>query len=272
MERSVFFISDSTGITAETLGQSLLTQFDQVNFSTITLSSINTPAKAAAALQHIQQVAHADQQEPLVFLTITDPAIHPLFAKTAGVVYDFFVPFIGRLEKELGCEASKRVGQSHGLQDYDHYMQRMNAVNYTLASDDGAPDTNYDKADCILLGVSRCGKTPTCLYLAMQFGLFVANYPFTEEDMPQLQLPNYLRDYKEKLFGLTIDPYRLCQVRHERRGESRYAQVDQCVHEVEKVEMLFKREGITFINTTTRSIEEIAAELLSRSGIKRQLI
>ncbi len=270
-QRSVFFVSDSTGITVETLGHSLLTQFEQIEFTTVTLRSINTTTKAQQVLTHIAQ--HSRQaQPPLVFITLTDPTLQALFKQHAqGVVLDFFDPFIGALERELQCVASHRVGQSHALQNYDRYMQRMNAVNYTLSSDDGAISTDYSAADCILLGVSRCGKTPTSLYLAMQFGLAVANYPFTAEDMPDLCLPEPLRAQKAKLFGLTIDPYRLCQVRQERRANSTYATSAQCVWEVQQVEALYKREHIPVVNTTTRSVEEIAAELLVVSGLKRQL-
>jgi [pyruvate, water dikinase]-phosphate phosphotransferase / [pyruvate, water dikinase] kinase len=268
--RCVFFISDSTGITAETVGNGLLTQFETIHFIKSTLSMVDNLTKVEQALAKITLASQASTQPPLIFLTITDPQIHKALVEQApGVIIDLFTPLIERLQTELGCQASHRVGQSHGLQNYHHYMQRINAVNYALANDDGIVGADYAKADCILLGVSRCGKTPTSLYLAMQFGLFVANYPFTEEDMPQPKLPTSLTPYRKKLFGLTIEPHRLCQVRQERREHSRYASFAQCQYEVQQMETFFFKEKIPYINTTTRSIEEIAAELIAIGEIQR---
>ena len=151
-----------------------------------------------------------------------------------------------------------------------HYMERIEAVNFALENDDGARTTHYAQADLILVGVSRCGKTPTCLYMALQYGIRAANYPLTEEDMERLQLPASLKTYKDKLFGLTIDAERLAAIRHERRPNSRYASFAQCEFELREVESLFRRENISFINTTHFSVEEISAKILVEKGVERR--
>ena len=271
MKRTVFFVSDGTGITAETLGHSLLTQFEQIEFEKITIPYINNPEKAQEVVAQIDAVAIKDGNKPIVFSTLVNPDIRTVLASSQGLLLDFFTSFIGSLESELNVPSSHHVGRMHGLVDYKAYMTRIEAVNYALSHDDGMRLQNYDKADLILVGVSRCGKTPTCLYLAMQFGLHAANYPFTEEDMHQLTLPTILQSHKNKLFGLSIEPSRLQLIRQERRPNSRYASIEQCELEVKKVEQFFEREGIPFLSSTTRSIEEIASSVLVTMGLKRRL-
>jgi [pyruvate, water dikinase]-phosphate phosphotransferase / [pyruvate, water dikinase] kinase len=271
MKRTVFFISDGTGITAETLGDSLLTQFEQIQFDKITIPYIDTPEKARLAVEQINAAATQDGWQPIVFSTLVDPATRTLVQTCRGLFLDFFTTFIGALERELQMPSTHHVGRMHGLVDYKAYMTRMEAVNYTLSHDDGLRSQNYDDADLILVGVSRCGKTPTSLYLALQFGLYAAIYPFTADDMGNLVLPDILKVHRTKLFGLSIDPVRLQLIRQERRPNSQYASLAQCQEEVRKVEQLFQRENIPFLSSTTRSIEEIASSVLSTMGLKRKL-
>jgi regulator of PEP synthase PpsR (kinase-PPPase family) len=271
MKRTVFFISDGTGITAANLGHSLLTQFESVEFDEVTIPNVNNVAKAEQARARIQEAYAHDQAHPLVFTTLINSEISAIIAKSPGMVFDFFKTFIGPLEEALKVKSSHHVGLTHGLQNYHNYMVRINAVNYALANDDGINHKEFDRADFILVGVSRCGKTPTCLYLALHFGLFAANYPFTEEDIADMQIPKFLRPFQNKLYGLTINAERLASIRQERRPNSKYASLPQCRHEVHEVENLFKREHISYLDTTTLSIEEIAAELVERSGIKRRV-
>lgn len=101
----------------------------------------------------------------------------------------------------------------------------------------------YDEADIIITGVSRSGKTPTCLYLALQYGLKAANYPITEEDINDQKIPAPLKPFKSKIFGLTIDPERLAVIRNERKPNSRYSSIKQCNYEVEEVELMYRREN-----------------------------
>ncbi len=264
MKRNVFFISDGTGITASHLGNSLLTQFEGIEFDQYTIPYVDTIDKAHKVAERINNAYQRDGYKPLIFATIVNPEVHQILSRCDGVLLDFFQTFIGPLETELHQESSHTIGRTHGVKNYNQYMLRINAVNFALASDDGVNHKAYDQADVILVGVSRCGKTPTCLYLALHHGLYAANYPFTIEDMGAIALPKFLRPHKPKLFGLTIEPERLQQIRQERRPNSDYASLNRCQKEVKEVENLLRQEQIPFVNTTTRSIEEIAAEIVMR--------
>ncbi len=270
-KRTVFFISDRTGITAEALGHSLLTQFEGLAFRHFAYPFIDTLEKAKQLIEKIEKAYLVDQAKPLLFTSIVNPDIRQLFMKSHGMLIDLFNTFIGPLEAELQVSSSYTVGRSHSMDNYETYKLRIDAVNYALSNDDGVGAQNYHEADIILLGVSRCGKTPTCLYLALQFGVYAANYPITEEDMGKLKLPASLCNHHEKLFGLTIEPERLHSIRTERRANSPYAAMRQCHYEVQEAEALFRKANIDYLNTTTRSIEEIATTILAKRGIKRQM-
>lgn len=272
IKRTVFFISDGTGITAETLGLSLLSQFENINFEKNTIPYVDTIEKAKEVIDEINSVYERDQLKPVVFATLVNHDIRDLIKNSNAVFFDFLATFIDPLEQALNCQSSHTMGRSHGMQNYENYMIRINAVNFALSNDDGGNVHQYDKADFILVGVSRSGKTPTCLYLALQFGISAANYPLTEEDVEKQMLPSLLKKYKNKLFGLTIDPERLSQIRQERRPNSRYASMQQCVQEVQIVEKIFKSESIPYLNTTKHSIEEIATAILLKTGVKRRLL
>ncbi len=271
MKRTAFFISDGTGITAETLGQSLLAQFETISFNKLTRPYIDTPDKARAIVQQINAAADSDGARPIIFDTLVNQEIREILAESNGFMIDIFSSFLAPLEHELLSRSSYSVGKSHSIAHNTNYAQRIEAVNFALDNDDGARTHYYDKADIILIGVSRSGKTPTCLYMAMQFGIRAANYPLTEEDMECLQLPAVLKKQKHKLFGLTIDPDRLSAIRNERKPDSNYSSFGQCDFEVREVERLFKRENIHFINSTHFSVEEISAKILVEMGIERKL-
>jgi hypothetical protein len=270
MKRTAFFISDGTGITAETLGQSLLAQFETIAFTKLTRPYIDSVEKARAMVQQINNAAEKDGSRPIIFDTIVNQEIREVLAQSEGFMIDIFSSFLSPLEQELSSHSSYSVGKSHSIAHNSNYMERIEAVNFALDNDDGARTHYYDKADLILVGVSRCGKTPTCLYMAMQYGIRAANYPLTEDDMERLQLPASLKKYKEKLFGLTIDPDRLTAIRHERKPNSRYSSFAQCEFEVREVEGLFRRENINFINSTHFSVEEISAKILVEKGVERR--
>lgn len=271
MERTVFFVSDRTGITAETLGHSLLTQFDNIHFKQINLPYVDSMEKAEHVVEQINRAAREDGARPIVFSTLVDARVRTVVAECDGVFLDFFDTFIGPLERELGVKSSHTVGRSHGLVDLTMYGGRMEAVNFALNTDDGTTTQHYDQADIILIGVSRSGKTPTCLYLALQFGIRASNYPLTDEDLTDSQLPSALEPFRHKLYGLTIDPLRLHQIRTERKPDSRYASLRQCQNEVQQAEALYRIKGIPFLNTTTMSIEEIATTILHETKLKRRL-
>ena len=271
-ERKVFVVSDRTGITAETLSHSLLTQFPGVRFRSVTLPYTDTPKKAREAAQQINQAFSDDGSRPLVFSTFVDDSIRLAVMESQGVFFDFFDAFIGPLEHELAIESSHSAGHSHGMVDIARYTSRISAVNYSVHCDDGINTVDYERADVILVGVSRSGKTPTCLYLALHFGLYAANYPLTEEDLDTGHLPAVLVSHRQKLFALTIDPLRLQQIRLERRGSGRYAQLKQCRSEVSQAEAMFRRERIDTVDSTSMSIEEISTTILDKKGISRDML
>ncbi|MBU6420671.1 MAG: kinase/pyrophosphorylase [Gammaproteobacteria bacterium] len=269
-QRTVFFVSDRTGITAEALGRSLMSQFDGAAFRQVTLPFISDVDKANAAVARINAAGRADGVRPIVFSTIVDDAMRVIIQRSQALYLDFFAAFIGPLENELGVKSSHTVGRAHASADNAAYIQRIEAVNFALANDDGVSTRNYPKADVILAGVSRSGKTPTCLYLALQYGVFAANYPLTEDDLKRGQLPEALLPYRNKLYGLTIDPERLQQIRHHRRPNSHYSSSNQVRYEVRQAEDVFRAAGVPCMNTTLPSIEEIATTVLHQTGIKRR--
>lgn len=267
--RSVFFLSNRTAITAETLGHSLLAQFEGMEFREFTIPYVDSRDKAASVVEHINRVATEDGRLPIVFSTLADPEIRALVVNSKGLILDLFHAFLNSLETELEAKPLERGERSHRLTDAQKYESRMDAINFTLLHDDGAYTRNYDRSDIILVGVSRSGKTPTCLYLALQFGIRAANYPITEEDLGQGALPRMLRPYVAKLYGLTTTPQRLHGVRTARRPHSRYASLEQCTYEIKAVEDLFHAKDIPFLNTTTRSVEEIATRIVQETGLQR---
>lgn len=266
-KRQVFFVSDRTGITAETLGHALLTQFEGVAFEYINCPYLDRVEKIEAVVARINAAPAQGGGRPLVFSTLVDPRLRDMVARSDGVLFDLFDAFIEPLESELGRRSSHAVGRSHGMGVYERYKTRIDAVNFALAADDGVSTRDYSSADVILLGVSRSGKTPTCLYLALHYGIRAANYPLTEEDLGVPHLPAALEGYRDKLFGLTIDPERLHQIRRERRPTGRYATLAQCEHEVRRVEELYRKECIPFLDTSAVSIEEIATTIMHRGAL-----
>ncbi|MDP3704658.1 MAG: pyruvate, water dikinase regulatory protein [Legionellaceae bacterium] len=271
MKRSVFMISDGTGITVESLGSSLLTQFEMLEFEKQVYPFIDSMQKAEQLCAKINVCYEDTANKPLVFMTLVNPELCDVIKQSNACVLDLFDTFLAPLETELGMKASDTVGRAHAVADDERYTLRIDAVNYALAHDDGIKIKGYDHADIILIGVSRCGKTPSCLYMALQFGVFAANYPFTDEDLSGYRLPDVLRPYKDKLFGLTIDPQRLQHIRTERRPNTRYSSPEQCRREVKDVELMYKNEGIPYINSTSFSIEEIATKVMSIVKIDRKI-
>ncbi|MFH4355137.1 MAG: pyruvate, water dikinase regulatory protein [Neisseriaceae bacterium] len=267
--RYVFFISDRTGITSEGLGEALLSRFDYVEFKKRTYPFVDSVEKAKAVVATVTQLVECGNERPLIFSSIVSTAIRKEIDRCPGMHIDFFATFIHLIEKELQINASEAVGKTHGLNDTDKYDKRMEALNFTLSHDDGVVYKNLAEAEVILIGVSRTGKTPTCLYLALHYGIKAANYPMVDTDLSTLRLPHVLLPYKDKLFGLTIDPKRLHGIRTERRPASHYAALDNCVKEVSLAEKIFEYNEIPYISSTRKSVEELAACVLSETGLKR---
>jgi [pyruvate, water dikinase]-phosphate phosphotransferase / [pyruvate, water dikinase] kinase len=268
--RTVFFVSDQTGVTAETLGHSLMTQFEGLEFRPVTLPFVSTLDKAHEAVRRIDRAAQEEGVRPIVFSTLVQDELRDVLITANGLFLDLFSAFVGPLERELNTRSTHRAGRAHGIADLAAYTARINATNFALANDDGSGG-DYARADVVLVGVSRVGKTPTCVYMALQYGVFAANYPLTEEDLEAGRLPVRLAPFRGKLFGLSIRAERLQQIRSERRPDSRYASRAQVQYELRAADALFQRYSIPTLDTSESSIEEIASRIMNGTGIERRL-
>lgn len=275
MKRKVFFLSDSTGMTAENLGKSLLVQFPQIQFESVTKPFIDSPEKASQVISEINQEVQTASQRPIVIDTIINNEVSDLIRQTDCFYIDIFSTFLSPLENELGVKSAHNVGHpaifQEGSRSEDRaYMTRIDAVHFALANDDGMHLHRYDDADIILVGVSRTGKTPCSVYLGMQYGIKAANYPLIPEDLQSNKLPDALINQTKKIFGLTIRPARLAEIRNERKPNSQYANLRTCVDEIRQAEVLYRQYRIPYIDTTQLSIEEISARMLQQAGIERR--
>jgi regulator of PEP synthase PpsR (kinase-PPPase family) len=267
--RTVFFVSDGTGITAETFGHAVLTQFN-LRFRQIRVPYIDTPDKAYDALRTINNAGIRDGQRPIVFSTLVQSELSNVVRKADCMYMDLIQTFVEPLEQELGVKSTHTIGRSHNIVDSEEYMNRIEAINFSLMHDDGQSHKNLAEADVILVGVSRSGKTPTSLYLAMQYGIKAANYPLIPEDFERGKLPSGLLPYKSKIFGLSITPERLAVIRNERLAGSKYAALENCRYEINEAESMMKREGIRWLSSTTKSIEEISTTILQEIKLGRR--
>ncbi|MCX7116290.1 MAG: kinase/pyrophosphorylase [Gammaproteobacteria bacterium] len=269
MKQPVFMLSDGTGITAEHLGNSLMSQFGHIEFDKQTIPYIDTLEKATAAIHKINEAHTSSQHAPLIFMTIVHLDIVNLIKSSGAIVFDLFNTFIEPLEQALETKSSYTVGQTHSATDTQTYYHRIEAVEFSLSHDDGLHTNQYDQADIVLIGVSRCGKTPSCLYMALHFGIKAANYPFTEDELNWHALPPSLKPHQSKLFGLFIHPERLHHIRSERSPGSHYASMEQCRREINEIVTLYKKEKIPYLDSTKFSIEEISTKILALMGLKR---
>ena len=257
----VIYVSDGTGITAETLGHGLLAQFDGITFQSLRFPFLDDLDKAHNCKTRINEINRKEGSRPIVIMTVTDPALCEVLHQAEAFFIDLFDAFIAPLETELGSRYTRAVGRSHG-HAHPQYNARIAAVNFALAHDDGISDSDLHNADIILVGVSRSGKTPTSLYLSLQFSVKAANYPLIPEDFERNQLPSRLIPFRGKLYGLTISPEQLHRIRTERRPNSQYASLENCRYEVAAAEKMMRREGIEWLDTTSRSIEELSVQLM----------
>lgn len=270
LQRSVFFLSDRTGITAETLGHSLLTQFDGIEWRRHYAAFMDSAAKVQAVIEQINAAAEQEGKLPLVFSTLLDPVILASIRQANCVLFDFFEACLGPLETVLQQPPVRMPGRSHALRQDASYFRRIAAIQYALNSDDGANARMLADADVILVGVSRTGKTPTCVYLALQYGVLAANYPFTPEDMGAMRIPPLLQPLQKKLFGLTLSTSRLQSIREERYPGSHYASFAECQRELKWQNELYRQFNISSIDTTGVSIEEISASIVDRAHLERR--
>jgi len=271
--RTVFFVSDSTGITAETLGHSLLAQFPDIRFQQVRVPFVDDISKARDCARQIQKIAYDTGQRPIVFSSLVDPKSVAALREAHGyaLFLDLFDRFVGPLEGELGQRSTHTIGRFHGVAESRDYKKRIEAINFAMTHDDGVSNAiDLLEADVILVGVSRSGKTPTSLYLAMQFGVKSANYPLIPEDFERNKLPGELHEFREKLFGLTISPDRLSLIRQERRPNSHYASLENCRYEIDAAQKLMRRENIRWLDSTIKSIEEISATIMQTVRVETE--
>lgn len=261
--RPVLIVSDHTGLTAESTARSLLAHFPQQPLRYLQRPFVTNLAAAQGVAREVAALAERGER-PLVFTTITDPAVLRELETAPARLFDLLGPGLGLLEEEFGERAARSVGRYHDMHDQAGYLARMDALDFALATDDGVGDRQYGRSDVILVGVSRAGKTPTSLFLALQHGVRASNYPLAEDDFERDTLPGPLANWRPKLHGLTIDPRRLHAIRTQRKAGSRYASLEQCEHEVRRAERLFQRSGIPVRDTTSASVEEIAAGILAQ--------
>ncbi|HET9643347.1 MAG TPA: pyruvate, water dikinase regulatory protein [Burkholderiaceae bacterium] len=261
--RTVFFVSDGTGITAETFGNSILAQF-AAKPRHVRRPFIDSVDKALQVVHEINETTEREGKRSIVFITLVNDEVRNIVCSgdCRGLVLDMFRTFVEPLEVEFGMKSSHRVGRFSDAAKSQEYNDRIEAINFSLAHDDGQSARNLQEADVILVGVSRSGKTPTSLYLAMQHGIKAANYPLIPDDFERAKLPSALTRHKRKCFGLTIDPDRLCNIRNERRPGSKYASLENCRYEVNEAEAMMRRESISWLSSTHKSIEEIATTIL----------
>lgn len=260
--RTVFFVSDGTGITAETFGNAILNQFE-ADLQRVRLPFVDNVDKAHSAVRQINHTGVIDNKRPIVFLTLANSEVLQVIQDGCqGLLMDMFKTFVLPLEKEFGIKSNHRIGRFSDSSKSEQYQSRIEAINFSLEHDDGQSNRDLENSDVILVGVSRSGKTPTSLYLAMQYGLKASNYPLIPEDFERQDLPPALKAQRKKLFGLSIQPERLSEIRNERRPNSKYASLENCRHEVREAEAMMRRSGIKWLSTTTKSIEEIATTIL----------
>jgi regulator of PEP synthase PpsR (kinase-PPPase family) len=269
--RIVFIVSDGTGITAENFSQSILAQFE-ATFKHIRVPFVDSPEKAHDAVSSINQAASKYEVQPIVFTTLVNPELNQIVSKANGLILDMFQTFVAPLEQALGVKSTHAMNRLHHNADTEAYKNRIEAINYSLAHDDGQSNKNLAEADVILVGISRVGKTPTSLYLAMQYGMKAANYPLIPEDFERGQLPKDLTPYRNKIFGLMIDAERLSEIRNERRPGSKYAKLENCRYEINEATAMMKKESIPWVATTSKSIEEIATTILQSIGSDKTIL
>ncbi len=270
--RDVFYVSDGTAITCETLGHVVLGQFP-FRANEKTFPFVESEDKLTDLLKEIETSYQINSIKPLVFFSMVIPELRQKLVESNAYCYDVLESMVQKVQDDIQMQPKPKLQRSRSVgKDSDTYFDRIAAIEYTLAHDDGITLKGLDDADIILLGVSRSGKTPTSLYMAMQFGLRVVNYPFIDDDLARMRLLPEFEVHRHKLFGLTIDPERLKEIRENRLAGSDYASDEQCLHELRTVESLFRREAIPYINTSSLSVEEISTRVLERSGLRRRLL
>ena len=267
-QRTVFFVSESTGITAETLGHSLLSQFPHIDFTYLQRPFIDSEKKALALVNEINLISKEKHFKPLVFATMPEFKINNILQQSDCYYYEVFESILDKIGKDLHTEPTRESGMSHGLINEKIYDARIDALNFTLKHDDAMVLKTLGESDVIIVGVSRSGKTPTSLYLALKFGIKAANYPITDDDFDKNELPQILLNNQHKLFATSIKAKRLHQIREKRRPNSQYSSLETCKSEIKKAQFLYDKYGLHPMDVTSQSIEELAAQIVRKLNLK----
>ena len=271
IKRTAFIVSDRTGLTAEAMAHSLLSQFPTIEFQIETFTFVDNAEKTAELVNRCLRIREKHGIGPMVFLTMVNDDLRAQIMAEKIKVFDLFATFIGPMEERLGVSSSHTIGRSHGVQDENAYTSRIAAMHFAMQTDDGMDSEHYRKSDLIIVGVSRCGKTPASLYMALHYGLYVSNYPLTDHELEFKRLPAELTEQRDKLFGLTIDPFRLLQIRQQRYQGSTYSDASTCMREIAQAESIFRSAKIPYLNTTSMSVEEIGAMIVNRTKSAKRL-
>jgi regulator of PEP synthase PpsR (kinase-PPPase family) len=262
--KDIYYVSDSTGILATNLGQSLICQFPEISFHEEKFPFIKTIADAEKTIRYI--LKQSTGRRPIIFSTLVSPKLRAIFNHPEVELFDVCDAFLERLEQCLEAKALGLPGYSQHVDD-SSMSRRVEAIHYCLGHDDGTKFDEYNEADVILVGVSRSGKTPVSVYMATHMGLKAANYPLTNNNLNHYTLPEGLRHNRKKAVGLTIAPEILSMIREKRYPNSTYAKRSTCVQELEQAQEIFQKYKIPVINTSGRSIEELATQISQEIGL-----
>jgi len=265
--KDVYYISDSTGILATNLGQALICQFPEVNFSGEKFPFIRTVEDAKKTLAYI--LSRSGGRRPLIFSTIINSDVRKIFDSPEVEFFDAFGHFLDRLETCLETPALREPGFARHL-DNVHMAKRVEAIYFCLEHDDGRKVDEFDEADIILLGVSRAGKTPISVYLSTQMGLKSANFPLTSEYLTRYRIPDGIMQNRAKAVGLTTSAQLLNSVREKRYPGSNYAKLSTCIEEIHQAQRIFQKNKIPIISTAGKSIEEAATQVLRELSILKK--
>lgn len=254
-------LSDSTGETLDAVAKAALAQFKGAD----PVKHLWPMVRNARQMERILE--EVEKKPGLVMFTLVNEDIRDVLVKGCARLNMPYIPVMDAvmtaLGKFLGEKAEAKPGRQHVLNQ--EYFQRIDAMHYTMAHDDGQAPRNLTEADVILLGVSRTSKTPTCIYLANR-GIKAANIPV----VPNCPLPEELFNLKDKLIvGLFTSPDRLIQIRKNRllsmksEPNTDYVDIDAVTQEVQAARRLYAQNNWPVIDVTRRSIEETAAAIIN---------
>lgn len=267
--RDVYYLSGSTGILAKDMGKALLCQFPEIHFKEELIPFIHTEVEAQKAIEKIR--AQSTGETPLVLSTLLSKELNAVFNSPDIEFLNIFDQFLVQFENFLQKKALWASGASRYPNDRT-MIRRVEAIHYCIDHDDGNSTKDYDKAEIILIGVSRSCKTPVSVFLATQMGIKTANYPLIRDGTDSFKLPPYLVRNKKKIVALSTSPQLLHQYREHRYADSKYAKLSTCRDELNKANMLYMDHRIPIVMSDGKSIEETATQVTQQLNLKNNAI